>query len=205
MPLHSVIKTDNSSVQIWKTNEEETEFFLAMELSADREASVQSHPKKKVEYRMVRHMQQLELPDSTILYKENGQPYLDCEDVFISISHSYPYAAFAWSQKPVGIDLEQIKSKITRVKGKFLNDNEMQWLPTVDEQEYLTVIWAIKEALYKLHPSKYWSLKKHYEVSPFSLENLANVPCKVFDEHFEDVFTAKVSKVDDCYFALVGG
>ena len=72
-----------------------------------------------------------------------------------------------------------------------------------NQTEVLVVIWAIKEALYKLHPSKYWSLKKHYEVEEFDLNSLSQISCRVFDADFEDVYQADVFKLENYYYAII--
>ena len=60
-----------------------------------------------------------------------------------------------------------------------------------------------QESLYKVHLSKYWSLKKHYQVFPFDINNLSEIKCRVFDDFFSHDFTAKVFKIEDFYFAIV--
>lgn len=203
MPFYQDLTDENASILFWKYNEEDTFDHKAL-IEPENFAKVEHyHPKKLIEYLMVRQMLKMLKPDHKILYKTIGQPYLFPKDAFISISHSYPFAALAISQKRVGIDMERIQPKIVRVKHKFLNDAELSWTETEDEVELLTVIWAVKEALYKLHPSKLWSLKKHYQVEAFSLDQLSNLKCRVFDEDFEDCYTARVIKMEDYYFAVV--
>lgn len=203
MPFYQDLTDENASILFWKYNEEDA-FDHKTLIEAENFAKVEHfHPKKLIEYLMIRQMLKMLKPDHKILYKTIGQPYLFPKDAFISISHSYPFAALAISQKRVGIDMERIQPKIVRVKHKFLNDAELSWTETEDEVELLTVIWAVKEALYKLHPSKLWSLKKHYQVEAFSLDQLSGLKCRVFDEDFEDCYTARVIKMEDYYFAVV--
>jgi len=110
----------------------------------------------------------------------------------------------AISKNRIGIDLEKANDKILRIKQKFLHPNEIKWTENKEnEVELLTIIWVIKESLYKVHLSKYWSLKDYYEVSPFDVNNLGEVKCRVFDDFFSHEFTARVSKVEDFYFAIV--
>src|SRR5690606_5399622 len=57
---------------------------------------------------------------------ENGKPYLINFPYYISLSHSYEYAAVMISKnKAVGIDIEIIKDKIERIARKFLNSEEL--------------------------------------------------------------------------------
>lgn len=204
MPLYQELSLQDTTILIWKYDETDVLNMEKLLPPEQRERVNAMHPKKQCEHLMVRQMLKLKLPQHQIVYEDNGQPRLSPEDFKISITHSFPWAAVAIATQSIGIDWEKTQSKILNIKHKFLTDREQEWLPSDRETEYLTVIWAIKEALYKLHPSKYWSLKKHYEVEPFSLNDLSSIQCCVFDEQFTDVYTAKVSPMEDGYFAVVG-
>lgn len=204
MPIYQKIDTKYSQIYLWKYDESDE--FSHSELIKNDEKVKTYHPKKLLEYLMVRQMLKMAKPEAEILYEDNGQPILSIGEVNISISHSFPYASLAISKKKIGIDLEKIQSKILKIKYKFLNEKELSWVEnSPNEKELLTIIWAIKEALYKLHSSKYWSLKKHYEVCFFNLDDLSEISCKVFDENFTDKFTAKVNRVEEYFFAIVEG
>ncbi|MHA6697589.1 4'-phosphopantetheinyl transferase family protein [Chryseobacterium sp. A321] len=203
MPFYQDFTTENAQILFWKYESTDT-FDLPNLLGRETQQQVENyHPKKRLEYLMVRQMLKLNRPGHRILYKSIGQPYLDPKDAFVSITHSFPFAALAISQRRVGIDIEQIMPKIKRIEHKFLHDSEISWTRGEFQVEFLTVIWVIKEALYKLHPSKYWSLKKYYRVEPFSLEDLSKVRCEVFDTHFKDSYIARVQKIEDYYFAII--
>lgn len=204
MPIYKNYSDGKSQIFVWKYDEKDV-FHDALLIPIDESVKVENyHPKKKLEYLMIRQMLKNTLPNHTIQYKNIGQPYLFPKDYFISISHSFPYASLVISTKRVGIDLEKINEKIFRVKHKFINQNEENWVYNqTEELQFLTIIWAIKEALYKLHPSKYWSLKKHYSVEKFSLDDLSEISCSVFDDDFVDNYIAKVEKLDNYYFAFI--
>ena len=203
MPLFKDFSNDHATILIW--NYDETEEFDHQKLieAENRERVERFLPSKLAEYLMIRTMLKNTLPDHKILYKTIGQPYLFPKDAFISITHTFPLAALAISKKRIGIDLEKASPKILRIKEKFVHPNEFLWIDKRFEVEYLTVIWVIKEALYKLHPSKYWSLKKHYEIQSFDLDDLNEVKCRVFDENFEDQYVAKVITINEIYFATI--
>lgn len=203
MPFYKDFTDENATILFWK--DDEVDFFdeNALIEPEDFEKVKNYHPKKLREYLMIRKLLKMQLPEHKILYKTIGQPYLSPKDQFISITHSYPFAALAISKKRVGIDIERIMPKILKIKSKFLHDSEKLWTENEDEVEFLTVIWVIKEALYKLHPSKYWSLKDHYEVEPFDLKNLDEIKCRVFDNDFEDRYTARVSRIEEFFFAII--
>lgn len=203
MPLFKDFSTEDATILIW--NFDENEIFDHQKLiEAENRPRVERFLSEKLaEYLMIRTMLKSIYPNHKILYKTIGQPYLFPKDAFISITHSFPLAALAISKKRIGIDLEKAKPKIVRIKEKFLHPNEFLWISKEEEVDFLTVIWVIKEALYKLHASKYWSLKLHYEVEEFALNDLDAVKCRVFDSEFEDRYTAKVIKIDEVYFASI--
>lgn len=204
MPFYQDFSDDQSTVLCWKYGEED--FFDEDRLihPNEKEKVKNYHPKKLLEHLMVRELLYRQFPSCYIKYKPSGEPYLFPEVGNISISHAFPFVSIAISQKKIGIDLEKISDKMLKVKHKFLCDSEILWTNGKEnEAELLTIIWAIKESLYKMHSSKYWSLKKHYEVSEFSINNLNQIKCSVFDESFCDTFTAKVIKIEDYYFAKV--
>jgi 4'-phosphopantetheinyl transferase len=203
MPLYKDFSNAHATILLWEYDEAEIldpEILIEPE---NREKVEKYLPNKLAEYLMIRKMLKNNLPNHKILYKSIGQPYLMPKDAYISITHSFPLAGLAISKKRIGIDVERVTNKILRIKEKFLHPNEYSWIPEGKEPEFLTVIWVIKEALYKLHASKYWSLKKHYEVQEFTLENLEEVSCRVFDDEFEDEYVAKVLFVGDVYFAII--
>lgn len=203
MPLYKDFSTDHATILIWNYDENENFDHHSLIEPENLDRVERFLPEKLAEYLMIRTMLKSVFPDHKILYKTIGQPYLFPKDAFISITHSFPFAALAISKKRIGIDLEKANPKIIRIKHKFLHPNEHFWIPEDQEVDFLTVIWVIKEALYKLHASKYWSLKQHYEVEKFNLENLSEVKCRVFDDDFEDHYIAKVTSINDVYFAII--
>lgn len=202
MPLYKDFSDNNAQILIWKYDEEEVlnaEELLEVE-NYDRVKDF--HPKKIQEVLMVRKMLKQLLPNCKILYKDNGEPFLEPSDFEVSISHSFPLAALAISSQKIGIDLEKLKDKITKIRHKFIL-NEDAFIDNSQEVEFLTAIWCVKESLYKIHHSKHWSLKKHYDVKAFALEEKFEVKARVYDSENEDFYKAKVSFFDDYCFAVV--
>lgn len=74
-------------------------------------------------------------------YTSLGQPVFDCPELFISLSHSGPYAVCALSDKPVGVDVEQRRSVDERLLKKILHPEE-------NEDDFFR-IWTAKEAFFK--------------------------------------------------------
>lgn len=202
MPVYRNFSDENATVLVWKY--EETEHFDLKELLEEEnyEKIKDYHPKKLSETLMVRKILKKVLPEYKILY--NGrEPYLEPRDYEISISHSFPYAALAISKNKVGIDLEPFNPKILKIKDKFVFPQERTFIPDDEEVKFLTIIWCVKESLYKIHHSNYWSLIKHYEVKPFTDENLHFIKCRVHDQQFSDEYKAKIFFFDNYCFSIV--
>lgn len=202
MPLYRDFSDDNATILLWKYDENEEldpEFLLEKE---NYEKVKDYHPTKLKELLLVRKILKSVLPEHKILY-EGRLPYLEPRDYEISITHSFPYAALAISRNKVGIDIEPFNPKILKIQHKFLNEDEAGFIEKNKETSYLTVIWSLKESLYKIHHSKYWSLKKHYEVKPFSLDFPFNIMCRVHDDKVSDLFKARVEFLGNYCFTVV--
>lgn len=69
---------------------------------------------------------------------------------FISISHSKDMVAVALSEThPVGVDIEIIGNKATRVMEKFVNEKERMIFEPSNKLK-TTLLWSFKESVYKL-------------------------------------------------------
>lgn len=202
MPLYRDFSDHNATILLWKFDEKED---LNPELLLEKEnfeKVKEYHPTKLKELLLVRKILKSILPTHKILY--NGrEPYLDPPDFDISITHSFPFAALAVSKNKVGIDIEPFNPKILKIQHKFLNDEETGFIEKKKETAYLTVIWSVKESLYKIHHSNYWSLKKHYEVKPFSLHFPFNIVCRVHDDRVSDLYKARVEFFENYCLTIV--
>ena len=102
---------------------------------------------------------------------EHGKPYLINSSVQISLSHSYDYAAVMIGEKSVGVDIEQVKTKIHRIQQKFLSPRELALPYVLDNTQGLYACWCAKEAVYKWYGKKGLEFKKHIHIQPFELKD----------------------------------
>ena len=79
-----------------------------------------------------------------------GVPVVEGSDVNISISHTPRLVVLAWSEnRVIGIDAEQTdRQQVLRVRDKFLNDKEKQFICPDDLAAHL-LAWTAKEAVIK--------------------------------------------------------
>lgn len=106
-------------------------------------------------------LEQLGVTGAQLHRRENGQPYLTGCHLHVSISHSAQVVACAVSDKPVGIDIEQIRPIKPRLCRHVCTPEEMEYvwqgqIPTDDtlcqDAAVLTrffEIWTGKEAYFK--------------------------------------------------------
>ena len=79
-----------------------------------------------------------------------GKPYSTDKGVFFSLSHSGDYAVCAFSNKPVGVDVQKIKSVKQRVVDYVCSEKEKTAINLSDEADIaFAKFWALKESLIK--------------------------------------------------------
>ena len=102
--------------------------------------------KRKKEHLVSRLLVNEICPTKTIIYNKFGAPELD-NGTHISISHSKELVAVIISDKKTGLDIEEISDKSLRLASKFVSEKNLVKL----NKEKATLIWCIKEAIYKWH------------------------------------------------------
>ncbi|REG89678.1 4'-phosphopantetheinyl transferase family protein [Winogradskyella sediminis] len=175
MPLYKSISVNSqTTVKIWKIEESYDTLFQPLDLkpqSLERILGMKSELHQRG-FLSVRHLlREFGYTDKDLFYDDNGKPHLK-DGKQISITHSFTFSGVIVSDKEVGIDIEKQRDKIKIIAHKFV-DYEFSYLNSIDEDciKRLTVIWGIKESLYKLFATPGMSFKKHFLVIPFSVED----------------------------------
>jgi 4'-phosphopantetheinyl transferase len=173
MPMVQQFQCDNYSFGLWKI-EEEPIFFK------DRIAFVPAaaHPEKQLQQlasRMVLDAVHPQFPFDQVVCSASGKPAFIASDLHFSLSHCSGFAAGIVSKTcPVGIDVEPISERVLKVEKKFLNQHELQWLEGVDPQQrmvYSTLLWSIKETVFKWWGQGGLDFSKHMVVHPMDISN----------------------------------
>lgn len=179
MPLYkTIIENSQTTVKIWKI--EESYGALLSPITLKPESALRlSGMKSELHQRgflSVRHLlAAFGYTDADLFYDVNGKPHLK-DGKHISITHSFTFSAVIISDNEVGIDIEKQRDKIQRIASKFV-DYEFEYLKE-DDTDYinrLTVIWGVKESLYKLFATPGMLFKKHFLVIPFCMKDLETV------------------------------
>jgi 4'-phosphopantetheinyl transferase len=102
-----------------------------------------------------------------ITYDERGKPHLINHNGHLSISHSWPYVAlFYHPHLSAGVDIEKMTERIKNIRPKFINAEEEKWLQNVDEIKGLYLVWAAKEAVFKMIGGGGILFREHLEMKP---------------------------------------
>ncbi len=175
MPLYKSISVNSqTTVKIWKIEESYEDLFQPLDLrpqSLERLLGMKSDLHQRG-FLSVRHLlKSFGYSDQDLFYDAHGKPHLK-DGSSISITHSYTFAGLIISDRPVGIDIEKQRSKISNIAHKFV-DYEFNYLDKNydDYVKKLTVIWGIKESLYKLFATPGMLFRSHFLVIPFMLND----------------------------------
>jgi len=83
-----------------------------------------------------------------------GKPYLLGSEHHISLSHSDELVSVIAGTPCVGIDIQKLVPKITRIKHKFCSEAEEDILSDIEEMHRWHLLWGAKEAAFKAYGRK---------------------------------------------------
>ncbi|UXP31943.1 4'-phosphopantetheinyl transferase superfamily protein [Reichenbachiella agarivorans] len=156
------------------------------------------HPLKKAEHIASRQLiqsmcQEMDIPFHGICKDSHGKPHLIDSDYHISLSHSYPkIAAMINLDVPCGIDIEQPREQLRRVKSKFLNPAELQVCQ--DDLDLLCIYWCAKESIYKMHGRKNLSFAQNIEINRIKDNQIF---CSINKDQERKKFVLNMQQEDD--------
>ncbi|WP_207429125.1 4'-phosphopantetheinyl transferase superfamily protein [Pedobacter sp. SYSU D00535] len=197
---------------VWKIEETAEELYSSLQLNKDEEAYLQTlnNGKRNLHWLSTRVLLRKMLNTEKYIdcqVDEDGKPYLVNFPHHISFSHSFDYAAVMVSEdKPVGIDIELVKTKIDRVAKKFLCPDELAFIDNVHRIEHLYICWCAKEAIYKLQGKRNVSFKNHIRLNRFNYQEEGcfsarlevDQECKSFEVYYEAFKDYMIGYVSGC-------
>jgi 4'-phosphopantetheinyl transferase len=195
--LLSIQINQNTTAYLWQITEDIATLYeqvLLNENSKNRLQTMQSisHQKGFLAVRML--LQHVGLSDFDLFYDQSGKPHLKYEvrntkleelkknntttsftplgaNEYISISHSHEFSSICISNQPIGIDLEILKPKTLTIAPRFMNVNHLENLTETEKLEKATVVWGVKESVFKLKNQKGISFPNHISETSFKLED----------------------------------
>ncbi len=204
MPVVHEIKRRHTHVIVWEVSEAKEELLrmLALDVSQQEKFNTLSD-KRQYEFLGIRACFQYLNIEGSILYEDSGKPYVKSNH-HISISHSWGKIAFVISKFAVGIDVEKSRpDKIRNIQHKFIRNDESVYFEPEKIENYLHVIWGIKEAQYKLHDGNLWSFSNHYRTQPFKYNYDYKIICEIIDEeHHTQYYSAYYDRIKDGFYLV---
>ncbi len=197
MPLFKIIHfSETTKIYIWKISESYNELFSEIDLNEKSQIKLNSMKSEmhQLGFLSVRKLlQKANYSDFDLNYDESGKPHLS-NGKSISISHSHQMSAIIISNEPVGIDLEIQKEKVLKIASKFMDILHLEHLSHQNQIKKATVIWGIKETVFKIVNQTGISFPDHIFESEFNLidkntqaELRFNNIQKKFNIHFEEI------------------
>jgi len=191
MGILKKIEENNCLIAIWDLQESLEELI---QQSTDILTPDFNNEKRKKEYLVSRLLLKDIAPKTKITYNEYGAPKLE-NGKHISISHSKNLVAIIFSKQKVGLDIEKISEKPLRLASKFISEDEHQNLT----EEKATLIWCVKEAIFKWHQKGNVDFKKDIKIKEFKIMEKGEISCNFKGEKI----VVKYRKIDSQYLAYV--
>lgn len=191
-------KTD---VYLWKITEDFNTLFRQVQLKDISLARLEkmkseSHQKGFLAVRML--LQHVGHSDLDLYYDAFGKPHLNGEK-HISISHSHEFSAMAISDKKIGIDLEKLKDKTLKIAPRYMDISQLEELSEEEKIVKATIVWGIKETIFKIKNESGISFPEHIFESPFNLEDKKAKAQLKFNNKIED-YTIVFDSIEDYIF-----
>jgi len=206
MPLLK-IKDLNATTQLWVWEITETfdELFQSVALkdvSLARVENMKSEGHQKGFLSVRRLLMEAGYTDFDLYYDEFGKPHLK-DGKHISISHSNDFSVIVLSDVNIGADLEILKDKTLKLAPRFMDVTHLENLSKEDQLIKATVVWGVKESVFKIKNEIGISFKDDIFESEFSLsDKKCSVELRFNNkvEHFDIVFDFIKNYVFVCAF-----
>jgi 4'-phosphopantetheinyl transferase len=189
MPLQQIISLKyNTKIFVWKISESFNELFRSVVLKDVSLARVEnmkaeSHQKGFLAVRKLLEVAGYDVFD--LYYDDFGKPHLK-DGKHISISHSNDFSVIAVSDCNLGIDLEILKEKTLKLAPRYMDVSQLENIEdNLQILQKATVVWGIKESIFKIKNEPGISFKDHIFEKEFNLSDNKCVTELRFDNKIE--------------------
>ena len=187
---------------IWEIVEDFDSLYSQVQLSEEDEERLNSfkNHERKLEWLSVRVLlRTLTDSDKKIIYGENRKPFLADGSYNISVSHSNKFTSILLGKsRKVGIDLEFMSHKISRIADRFIGSKEYISKKTPEEEKYhLYIHWCAKEALFKICDKQGINFKDNLYIYPFDVNDEGMLRSYVKTGHIDQHFNMEYFKLDN--------
>lgn len=192
---------DDCRLGLWEIKEDYTVLHNQVALTGDEEAQLNSFGSnsRKIEYLSVRALlQQMTGKESRIIYGKRNKPFISDNSYHISISHSGKLTGIYLSPtRQVGVDLEQMTHRISRIANRFMNPAEKVTTNPDLMRYHLYIHWCAKEALYKLLDKEGLNFREHIIIEPFDPLSEGTLTGHVHNPSIREAFELRYFRMND--------
>lgn len=176
MPIlfHEIMEA-GAELGVWRVHESEAWFEEQLHISEPERRRLSRlksdrHRREWWASRLLLHRMSGREVRGKVLKDENGKPRLEHSDYEISLSHSGEFVAVLAAPLAVGVDIQRLVPKITRLAPKFMRSEESACLHPEFDIEHLHVFWGAKESLYKAYAKRTLDFKTNIIIRPFQYQ-----------------------------------
>ena len=186
---------------IWEITEnfEELRSGLILESEEVKTLNGFKNHERKLEWLSVRNLiNGIRGEHSRIIYNADRKPFLLDNSCNISISHSKKFTVILTSRfMRVGIDLEYMSHKISKLADRFINETEKITDDPDHMRYHLYIHWCAKEALYKICDKKDINFKKNLRIEPFKPDDAGSILGTVDNIYGHDTYNLNYFRMDN--------
>jgi len=190
---------------VWEITEDFDTLYGMVNLVAVEKTKLDSfrNISRKIEWLSVRALVKTMLgKDTRILYNAENKPFVRGNTHNISITHSNNLTAVIIAKdKRVGIDLEFMSGKISKVANKFINNRENIISDPELSKFHLYLHWCAKETLYKICDKQDINFRDGITIAPFSPDEHGYMKGQVINGNGTESFEMEYLQHDN--YALV--
>jgi len=208
MPLLKTIAlSQDTQLWVWKITETFDELFQSVALkdvSLARVENMKAENHQKGFLGVRKLLEAAGYSDFDLYYDTFGKPHLN-DGKHISISHSNDFSVIVLSNVNIGADLEILKDKTLKLAPRFMDVAHLENLNKEDSLIKSTVVWGIKESVFKIKNETGISFKDHIFEDDFDLgDKKCRVELRFNDktEYFDIVFDFIENYVFVCAFEI---
>jgi 4'-phosphopantetheinyl transferase len=214
LPMPVVIdKTihSNTRLAVWRITEKEENLRARLILNTSEEAYLEGikTEKKRLQWFASRCLIRMMMNTSAFIAmhaSESGQPVISNTNKKVSISHAGQHAAVIISDTTdVGVDIEELTTKVMLIKHKFIGDAEMDWMKNETSIEKHLLMWSAKESLYKWYAKGNIDFRLNLLLQSFSLNTNGVIQSTFKNEEVEKNLDVHYEFFDNCVLTWVMG
>jgi phosphopantetheinyl transferase len=209
MPLLQTKELNKTTkLWIWKISETWDELFRSVALkdvSLARLETMKSESHQKGFLSVRQLLMSAGYTDFDLYYDEFGKPHLN-DGKHITISHSHEFSVIVISDELIGADLELLKEKTLKIAQRFMEIFHLENLSHHEQMKKATVIWGIKESIFKIKNEPGISFPLHIFEQKFNLEDKKTIAELRFNEkveYFDIIFDFIENYVFVCAFQSI--